>query len=93
MKSASSLFFAARCGASGCSGEIAMKEAPKIVSWRVVKTSSVCSFLGSLAPSSAKRMFAPVERPIQLRCWVHTKSGHLACEAVERLQQLVGVAR
>ena len=65
--------------ASGCSGEIAMNEAPNIVSWRVVNTSSVCSFLGSLAPSSAKRMFAPVDLPIQFLCWVHTKSGHVAC--------------
>jgi hypothetical protein len=77
---ASSPFFWARWVLSGCSGEIAMNEAPKIVSWRVVKTSSVCSFFGSLPPCSAKRMLAPVDLPIQLRCWVHTKSGHVACK-------------
>ena len=68
-----------------------MNEAPKIVSWRVVKTSSVASFFGSLPPSSANFMLAPVDLPIQLPLLRADEVRPLGLQAVERCQQLLGV--
>ena len=51
-----------------------MKAAPKSVSGRVVKISSVGP--GAASPANSKRMRRPSERPIQFRCISRTLSGH-----------------
>ena len=74
----------ARCSAvviastSGCSGASTMYVAPKTVSTRVVKT--VIASQSGAGASSAKRISAPSERPIQFVCIVRIRSGHSSDE-------------
>jgi hypothetical protein len=63
--------FSASLSTSGCSGASTKKVAPNSVSARVVNTGMSMS-----SSSTRKRISAPSDRPIQLRCIASTRSGH-----------------